>query len=434
MKYKFDEIEPAPAPDDEFWLQRDVLTHVRDFARSRRANPYAVLGNVMRRAVACVEPHVVLPPLTGSVVSVNLFTSSVGRSGQGKGVADGAGNDAITFVDEDGVEIETARPNVGTGEGLARLFKGRKEIGDPPPTRAEMTVPEVGTLAAIAGRQGATLVSEILKAFMGEPLGFNNNSKDTTTAIAAHSYRLSLGVGVQPENADFFLSREKDGLPQRFLWFPVVDPDAPEARPAPVDPITVTIPRFPVEVVGDGDNTFVRHVRADVPGEIADEIDAFRYRVLVGDGAVDPLDGHLMLTRLKAAFALAVLNGQRNVSADDWKLAGELIDVSKRVRAELAEVLAEKHRRENKAKAMDAADREAIIAARLSEDKQKRVAQAITRKLERADEATRKELRQACTAAIRDDFDTVFAVFIDKQFIVCCETEEGHAARYRLAG
>src|SRR5262245_28595876 len=100
-----------------------------------------------------------------------------------------------------GEAIDTARPNPGTGEGLARLFKGRGD-DEPAISCAHLIVPEVGTLAALAGRQGATLSAELLKAFMGEPLGFSNAHKDTTTAVPAHSSRLCLGVGVQPENAD----------------------------------------------------------------------------------------------------------------------------------------------------------------------------------------------------------------------------------------
>jgi hypothetical protein len=418
-------VEPMPEtdPDGGFWSQREELAHSLRFARYRRANPYAVLGNVMRRAVACIEPHVVLPPIIGSAVSVNLNTASVGRSGQGKGVADGAGADAIRFIDRNGVEIEIPHPNAGSGEGLARLFKGRGDA-EPAITRAHLIVPEVGTLAALAGRQGSTLVSELLKGFMGEPLGFTNNSKDTTTAIEAHTYRLCLGVGVQPENADFFLSREKDGLPQRFLWFPVTDPHAPEVQPARVETLTLTVPEFPA-----GPERY----KVDVPDDIAGEIDKFRWRVLIEDETVEPLDGHLMLTRLKAAFALAVLAGRTGIDNDDWKIGGELIGVSKQVREKLGAVLGDKRRRENRAQAMDAADREAIIAARLAEGNQQRVAQAITRKLQRAGQATKRDLRMACDSSIRGDFDPVFDMFMDKEFLVSGEGGDDHAQRFRLA-
>jgi hypothetical protein len=140
-----------------------------------------------------------------------------------------------------------------------------------------------------------------------------------------------------------------------------------------------------------------------------------------------------MLTRLKVAFGLALLEGRKDVSDADWKIGGDLLDVSKRVRDDMRVVLDERRRRDNTAKAYDQADREAIIAARLSEHSQQRVAKAITSKLKRAGSATRRELLQACASAIRADFEPVFDLFLDKEFLVCCEGHEGHAQRYRLA-
>jgi hypothetical protein len=320
-------VDPMPEqdPDAGFWSQTTELAHIHVFARSRRVSPYATLACVLRRAVACIEPYVVLPPTVGDVVSVNLYTIAAGVSGQGKGAADAAGFAAVDFVDGGGEIIDTRRPTIGSGEGLARLYKGYKD--QPGVTRAHLIVPEVKTLEALAGRQGSTLAGELLKGYVGEPLGFTNSSRDTTTVVDAHRYRLCLGVGCQPENAAFFLSREKDGLPQRFLWLPTIDPYAPEDRPDPIDPITVVLPHFP----GDPER---RHL-AQIPDAARDEIDAHRYRVLVGSDDVDPLDGHLMLTRLKVAFALAVLHGHATIEEREWKIAGELIDVSVRVRAQM---------------------------------------------------------------------------------------------------
>jgi hypothetical protein len=416
-------VEPMPQPDSDasFWSQRVELQHVLHFARYRRASPWAVLGNILRRGVACVEPSVVLPAIVGSVASVNLYTASAGKSGQGKGAADGAGFDAIRFVDEDNVEIHTARPNIGSGEGLARLFKGHSE-DEREVQRAHLIVPEVGTLAALAGRQGATLSAELLKAFSGEPLGFTNAHKDTNTAIPAHSYRLCLGVGVQPENAGFFLSRTKDGFPQRFVWMPTSDLGAPASPPDPVEPIDITVPRF------DGQRYIVA-----VPNQVAEQIDHHRFRCLIEADDVDPLDGHLMLTRLKVGFALALLAGRRDVDIDDWELAGQVIDVSTCVRTGIQAVVDERGRRDNRTKAFEAADREAIVAARLTEETEKRVAKAITNKLKRAGSATRRELLQSCASQIRSDFMPVFSMFLDKEFIVKCDEGEGQADRYRLA-
>ena len=44
---------------------------------------------------------------------------------------------------------------------------------------------------------------------MGQSLGFSNAQKATTTFIPAHSYRLCLGIGAQPENAGFFLTARR---------------------------------------------------------------------------------------------------------------------------------------------------------------------------------------------------------------------------------
>ncbi|KAA0086699.1 hypothetical protein CIW52_01950 [Mycolicibacterium sp. P9-64] len=410
-------------PNAEFWSQREELDHILRFARYRRAAPWAVLISVLRRTVACIEPNVVLPPTVGSFASMNLFTASVGRSGQGKGASEAAGFDAVRFINSERTEIDTSRPNPGSGEGLARLFKGRGDE-ERPVTRAHLIVPEVSTLAALAGRQGATLTSELLKAFSGEPLGFTNAHKDTTTAVPAHSYRLCLGVGVQPENADFFLSRTKDGFPQRFVWVPTDDPHAPDVPPRSVEPIDVKVPSFGAEPFA----------AVSIPDRVAKEIDYHRLQVLRGASEVDPLDGHLMLTRLKVAFALAVLAGRKDIDVDDWKLGGEIIDLSTHVRGEVQSAVDQRHRRDNESKAVDSADRDAIVAARLSEKTQRRVAEAIVRKLERVDSATRHELFQNCASNIRSDFDPVFEMFIDKQFIVISEdSRDGQVEQFRLA-
>src|SRR5208337_2828689 len=109
---------------------------------------------------------------------------------------------------------------------------------------------------------------------------------ETTTAIDAHSYRLCLGVGVQPDNAGFFLSREKDGFPQRFLWLPTIDPHAPEDWPDSVAPIDIMLPDF-------GCSRFVM----EIPTQVTQEIQEHRWLVLTGSEDVDPLDGHPKLTQ-----------------------------------------------------------------------------------------------------------------------------------------
>ena len=410
-----DEVEPGTA----FWSQREILAHVHTFARSRSVAPYAVLGCVLRRAISCTEPNVKLPPLVGGAVSVNLFTGSAGRSGQGKDSADAAGFDAVFFPGQWGDPLDADRPNIGTGEGLARIFKGSKDM--PQTTRAHLIVPEVNTLAALAGRQGATLQGELLKAYMGQPLGFNNSYKETTTAIEAHSYRMCLGVGVQPENADFFLAREKDGLPQRFLWLPTTDPYAPRVRPAQIAPSTVCIPDF-------GNDEYL----VEVPYTVQEQILDYRHLVLTGSDEVDPLDGHLMLTRLKVAFGLALLEGRRDVNEGDWEIAGQLLAVSAGVRTAMQDAVAASRRRLNTARAHEQAQRQVIVETRLTGDRQTRVASAITRKLKRSGRATRSELRKACDHTIRPEFEVVFDLLLEREVVIPCQEHSGGTAAYVL--
>ena len=263
---------------------------------------------------------------------------------------------------------------------------------------------------------------------MGQSIGFSNAQKATTTHIPADSYRLCLGIGAQPENADFFLSREKDGLPQRFLWLPTVDPYAPE----PCDdgdeqsaaPVRVTVPGF--STLLDGGEYLV-----DVPPSVKAVIRAHRHHVRIGSDDVDPLDGHVMLTRLKVAFGLALLEGRRDIDEDDWRIAGQLLDVSRRVRRDTKATIDEHHRRKNTARAHGEADRVAIIAEKLSETNHQRVVKTIARKLKKVGTATRRELQRACDSSIARDFPAAFDLLVDQGLLVV-EEGEGNETRYRL--
>lgn len=418
--------EDEARAEAEFWEQRPILSSIQQYASVRRANPYATLGAVLRRAIALVPSGVKLPPIIGSPASVNLYTASMGRSGQGKDIANGVGAAAVRFLDPGGNTIDDApSPTIGTGEGLARFFRGHGNDEELANVAANVEVNEVGTLGALADRKGTTLVGELLKAFTGQALGFTNAQRATTTAVPAHSYRLCLSISAQPENADFFLSREKDGLPQRFLWLPVVNPYArpPGGERPEVTPADVVIPAFPIVITGTP-------YYIGVPDSIKAEIENFRYRVEIGSPDVDPLDGHLMLLRLKVAFGLAVLDERRDISMDDWRIAGQLLDVSARVRDEMKQVVRDRHQRVNNAKAHAEADRRAIIGDRQEQHNKKRVEKAIRNKLTRDGSATKRQLRKSCTLTIRHDFDSVFDKLLETEVIVAC----GDGDKYELAG
>ncbi|MBM4470290.1 hypothetical protein GS502_13530 [Rhodococcus hoagii] len=385
--------------EDDFWSSRASLEHVRRSARARRAGPWAVLGVVLARAIAAVEPNVQLPPIIGGATSLNMFTALVGPSGGGKGAAEAAARDALRFVDCSGAEIATESFTLGSGEGLARTFRPNG-MGDDTErrTRALFSVAEVDTLGALGSRTGATLMPELRKLYSGESIGFQNAGKTTRLVVGAHEYRACLTVGVQPAKAGALISDAEGGTPQRFLWLPVGDPDAPDVKPDEPLPLRVTMPRWGASLV-----------LLDVPDAAKAEMDAHRVAVLKGRAA-NPLDGHTMLTRLKVAAALMILDGRSIVSSEDWDLAGMLMRKSDRTRAGITVTLREKGRRANRERAEKDAERAVIVEDAKQRGELDRVRRTVINRLEKeSDGMTRGDLNRALKVDIRCHLDSVLA-------------------------
>jgi len=339
---RVNDTEPSnPAADterDDFWTSRRELAHVRDFARSRRAAPWAVLGCVLARVVAHVEPFVTLPPIVGGDASLNLFLGLVGPSGGGKGAAEAAAQDAVRYTrDPDTSPVEAG---VGSGEGIAhtylRYVPGRK--GEPGSveqhaTRALFRAPEVDTLAALKGRQGSTLLPKLRDAWIGDSLGFAYADVTRRLDLQAHQYRLCLIVGIQPTRAGILLDDADGGTPQRFLWLPTMDANVPEQAPCEPPPIDWHMPPLTKASVSP---TGRRNLPVcDTARTAIDQAAVARHQ-----GRVHALNGHALLCRLKTAAALALLNGRAAVTDDDWSLAGTVIAVSDTTRAGVIRSLA----------------------------------------------------------------------------------------------
>ncbi|MBU3064089.1 hypothetical protein KO481_21470 [Nocardia sp. NEAU-G5] len=400
-------------PHAEFWERRPILTHIRDAARSLGASPWATLGCVLCRAAVSVEPNVKIPAIVAGYASLNLFCAAAGESGLGKGAADRAARQVVRFVDSSGHDIPVMPLNPGTGEGLAKTFIREDESTGERLTRALMAINEIRTLESLMARQGATLESQLLQVFSGEALGFNNAAKATTTAVAEHSYRLCVIVGVQPENAGSLLSAAKDGLPQRFLWMPVEDPYAPPpelvtddgsgAAELPViEARTVQITGYKAE-----------DVILNVPAAVVNKIRLDRHRRITGADN-SPLDSHRNLMQLKVAAALMILDGRCNsgvplITMDDWKLAGTILNMSDRVRTKMARILNERVREASRARAELKADEADILTDRADSHDRKRIHGSIVRCLERRGSATRKDLRINLAAKLRDRFEAELA-------------------------
>ena len=418
--------EPPPVtvlPDDDeldaFWSARPELTHLHQFARARMCSPWAVLGCALVRVVTATPPYLALPAIVGSHASLNLFVALVGPSGTGKGAAEAAAADAI-----DVGHLEHA--HVGSGEGIGHLYAHR-ERGQVVRDREAVlfTIPEVDNLTALGSRQGSTLLPQLRMAWSGERLGFAYVDKTKTLPIDRHTYRLGLVLGVQPGRAAPLLEDADGGTPQRFLWMPTTDPDAPEAPPEEPAPLPWSLPAEPrignvlgLSVIG-------------VPAGARREVVANRRARLRGDG--DGLDGHALLARLKVAAAFALLDRRTDINDEDWALSATLMQVSDACRGAVRGHLASRAKTANAARGEAEADRAVVVAERVEAAQVKRVCRVILRALRRDDKewVTARDIRLKVAGRDRGALDDALGQLLDVGQV---ETrEEGGKTLYRVA-
>lgn len=387
-----------------FWSARPVLAHVHDFARARMVSPWAMLGVVLARVITAVPPFVVLPPIVGSEASLNLFVALTGPSGAGKGAAESAGADAIDLRHRN-ITVAT----VGSGEGIAHLYAHR-EKGEVVRDRDAVlfTVPEVDNLTSLGIRKGATLLPQLRMAWTGEQLGFSYAAADKALPIARHTYRMGLILGVQPGRAASLLDDSDGGTPQRFVWLPTTDPDAPDVPPACPEPLSWS-PQWRWATT-DSRGLVV----LSVPTVARDTIIAARRDRLRGDG--DALDGHALLARLKVATALALLDERQAVDLEDWEIASTVMRVSDATRSAVVRHLAARALDANRARGEAEADRAVVVTEKVHTEQVRRVAGVILRALRRREGdgwATRRDLATAVAGRDRGVVDEAIAVQVD---------------------
>jgi hypothetical protein len=404
--------------DREFWSARPVLAHIHRYAQARAAGPWGALGSVLVRAACAVPPRIMLPPIVGGPMSLNLFTALVGHSGLGKNAADAVGREAVRLIYARLLSNPIELP-IGTGEGIAKTFR-QADAGpdDDAPDTAIFTAPEIDTLAALIGREGSTTEPELRKVYSGEQLGFANAQKHTRTRVAAHSYRAGLIVGAQPKRCGGLFRGADGGTPQRFTWLPVDDPDAPYELPEIPQVMTIDIPAI-----------FGPHLK--VPEKVRAEILAHRRAMLRRD-PVDPLDGHRLLSQLKVAAALMVLDSPNRevceITDEDWSLADVVMAVSNQTRESIRREVEHKARAANRARALDAAEREEI-----GDDRRlQRTREAITRWLAKVSGdgwTARRDLMPKVKANLRGYFDEAIAQLTDEGQIEGKRNDRGQLYR-----
>lgn len=227
--------------EDEFWNGTSRLQYVFDMARATQVPPWGVLGCVLALVSANVPPNIVIPAYVGKQPgSLNCYIALIGESGGGKGLTEGVAKKLIPFPS--GIITQPA-----SGESIASLFVRRVPAetgtGERLATRLEcwnnsalLDIPEISTLGAAMSRKGSTLLGTLASAWSGEPLGARNKSEADTLEVLRFAYRLVMIAGVQPGNAYIIERESPTGLPQRFLWFVLLDPDCPDAEHVPAPP------------------------------------------------------------------------------------------------------------------------------------------------------------------------------------------------------
>jgi hypothetical protein len=380
----------AAAVTEEFWDNRDALKHIREFAYSRMASPWAVLGVTIIRVLHCVSPWLTLPPLIGGRGSLNLFVALVANSGGGKGTAEAAAADAF---DLHLMDIHTAP--LGSGEGITHQYAHyeRKEGVVRDRNEVLFSTAEIDTVAAIATRQGSTLTSQLRSAYMGERLGFSYADPTRRIILEAHSYRFGLVVGVQPERAAVLIDQSDGGTPQRFIWLPATDPGITADPPPTPEPMKIEATRGAWKA---------GHV--PIPDQVAREIR--EAHVARGRGEGDALDGHALFSREKVAFALTLLDNRREVNLEDWRLSGMVMAKSDAVRASVVKALDKKAKAAETARALNEGRRDVIRSQVVAGADIERACQAILRKLRRETNWVKGgAVRSTLASKLRDYFD-----------------------------
>jgi hypothetical protein len=395
--HRNDEL-PSEVELEAFWSARPELERLRTFARARCVGPWSTFGAALARVIATIPPNVVLPPTIGSEGSLNLFVALVAPSGFGKNTSEAA---AEAFVAGE-TYVHVATP--GSGEGIPKQYAYKKKAEQINLRNAVLfTVSEVDTFAALAGRSGSTLMPELRKAWMGERLGFGYADVEKAVAIMAHRYRMTMIVGVQPGRGGTLLQDADGGTPQRFIWLPTTDPNAPDEPPEEPEPLA--LPAWPSpgqqrNLDTDGDSVNLKFGPVDVyrldtpvnkaefhvlvlPPSVVEAVRGEQRAKLRGEvSGTKALDAHATLARLKVAVGLMWMNGRTDkVSEEDWELAGVVMRVSNTVRAGVQAALKVKREAASQERGRQDAEREAIKTDVLRDKAITRVADGICRKL-----------------------------------------------------
>lgn len=380
-------------------------------------SPWGFLGAVIAYTVAAVPYWCALPGIADDDEpgSLNLFVGLVARSGGSKGRIVKA---ARRYVGRADLDLPP-----GSGEGLVKLFVRRdasKPSDDHRPSdvftvggdryawtrRAVLlNVPEIDTLDALMRRSSSTLPSLLRQGFSGETLGFGYADDTKRAFVPGGEYRLTMLVGVQPTRSGALFDDADGGTPQRFLFLPTEDSQVSRhnrpAKPAPIDP-NVFAGEWPHEFT--------------IPACATEEIEIAAEARARGEG--DALDGHRLFVRAKVAAALAVLDGRRWMTEDDWRLSAVVMAVGDRTRAVCVAALGEAAQAANVARGRSDGMRSVIADETAHTERMRRVAATLTRAVAKHGPTPRGKVQSLVSSRYRDVWADALDLAIERGDLV----------------
>lgn len=401
---------------DEFWTSRPWLDHIRTAAQAAMASPDAVLAAVMMRYATAIPTTFKIPAVIGTAATFDMLAVIVGPSGQGKSVAMGVARELFEGPQYDSIVWDYPAP---TGEGLVDAFfemvteeEGNKKVQVNKKTKAAVhfSVDEAMSVVSAGTRQSSTISSVLCAAWTGQNPGQGNASRDRKrVGMNPFTYRMAGVMGIQTSLGHRLLDEQyaQQGLSARLLFFTALDTNAPELddipdRPGPLDvPIWPTSPTTLVY-----DTTIQREIRET------------RRPALTGEVVLDKFETHLMLTKMKIAGILALMDDRKNVTPSDWALAQSVLDSSRSIREDM-----QRHESQQKTAKIQAAGhadavRETAKTDVLENQKIARLRDSIIRKVDENGIA-RGALRKATTSKeTRHRFDQALERAFDDGAVV----------------
>jgi hypothetical protein len=314
-----------PNLPDEFWDSRSVLSEIRDAAHQRARSADAVLGVILARLSSLLPGTLRVDTGVGMPVACNFYSILLGNSAAGKSTsADIAARLLPMMYDADSM----AHP-LGSGQGIAAAYGSvvegefRQSI-----SKAFFFADEGASLLAQAKARESIVLATLREAWTGRTFGQKNATAGLNRRVS--NYSLGLWIGLQSNHAAelFTDTYVNDGTIQRFMWFSATDPtiaaDGSRRR------------ALPQPLSWDLGAAWNAHTLV-VPDWLSDEL--WEAQVAVARGEVVPAPGteHNGLLRVKTAGLLAILAQRHDIDAEDWQLAGVVLDTSMAVAAAVKE-------------------------------------------------------------------------------------------------